>query len=64
MASLLEREGMAGQVQTIFIDPPYGINYGSNWQIKLNDKTVKEGDDEPDLGSEEKYLAVCWNCWV
>lgn len=29
-----------------------------------NGKTIKEGDDEPDLGSEEKYLAVCWNCWV
>ncbi|MFA4839889.1 MAG: hypothetical protein WC703_10495 [Candidatus Neomarinimicrobiota bacterium] len=30
MASLLEREGMAGQVQTIYMDPPYGIKYGSN----------------------------------
>jgi adenine-specific DNA-methyltransferase len=36
MASLLEREGMAGQVQTIFFDPPYGISYNSNWQVKLN----------------------------
>ena len=33
MTSLLEREGMAGQVQCIYLDPPYGIKYGSNWQI-------------------------------
>ena len=45
MTSLLEREGMAGKVQMIYIDPPYGIKYGSNWQIKLNDRNVKDGDD-------------------
>ena len=33
MTSLLEREGMAGQVQTIYFDPPYGIKYGGNWLI-------------------------------
>ena len=33
MASLLEREGMAGKVQMVYFDPPYGIKYGSNWQI-------------------------------
>ena len=41
MTSLLEREGMAGKVQTIYFDPPYGIKYGSNWQIKLNNRDVK-----------------------
>src|SRR5690554_227288 len=35
MSSLLEREGMAGQVQTIYFDPPYGIKYNSNWQLKM-----------------------------
>jgi adenine-specific DNA-methyltransferase len=45
MASLLEREGMAGQVQTIFFDPPYGIKYGSNWQIRLNNRDVKDSDE-------------------
>jgi len=53
MASLLEREGMAGQVQTIYIDPPYGISYGSNWQMKLNNRVVKDNDDyvsgEPEM---------------
>jgi adenine-specific DNA-methyltransferase len=45
MTSLLEREGMAGKVQMIYTDPPYGIKYGSNWQMRLNDRNVKNGDD-------------------
>jgi adenine-specific DNA-methyltransferase len=53
MASLLEREGMAGQVQMIYIDPPYGIKYGSNWQIKLNSRDVKDGADEALTGEPE-----------
>lgn len=57
MASLLEREGMAGQVQMIYIDPPYGIKYGSNWQIKLNDKTVTDGKDEHLTGEPEVIKA-------
>jgi adenine-specific DNA-methyltransferase len=57
MASLLEREGMAGQVQTIYMDPPYGIKYGSNWQIKLNDKSVKDGVDENISGEPEMVKA-------
>jgi adenine-specific DNA-methyltransferase len=57
MASLLEREGMAGQVQTIFFDPPYGIKYGSNWQIRLNDKEVKDGNDEALTGEPEQIKA-------
>lgn len=36
MNSLLEKEGMAGQVQMIYIDPPYGIKYGSNFQPFVN----------------------------
>ena len=32
MASLAEREGLRGQVQMIYVDPPYGIKFGSNWQ--------------------------------
>ena len=53
MASLLEREGMAGQVQTIYFDPPYGISYSSNWQMKLNNRIVKDNDNyvsgEPEM---------------
>lgn len=61
MASLLEREGMAGQVQMIYIDPPYGIEYGSNWQIKLNNKTVKEGDE--DLTGEPEVIKAFRDTW-
>lgn len=62
MASLLEREGMAGQVQTIYIDPPYGIKYGSNWQIKLNDKDVKDGSDDA-LASEPEVIKAFRDTW-
>lgn len=57
MASLLEREGMAGQVQTIYFDPPYGIKYGGNWQIKLNNREVKDGNDEALTGEPEQIKA-------
>jgi len=57
MTSLLEREGMAGQVQTIFFDPPYGIKYGGNWQIKLNNRDVKDGNDEALTGEPEQIKA-------
>lgn len=57
MASLLEREGMAGQVQMIYIDPPYGIRYGSNWQVRLNNRDVKDGADEALTGEPEVIKA-------
>ncbi len=57
MASLLEREGMAGQVQMIYIDPPYGIKYGSNWQVKLNNRDVKDGSDDALTGEPEVIKA-------
>jgi adenine-specific DNA-methyltransferase len=57
MASLLEREGMARQVQMIYMDPPYGIKYGSNWQIKLNNREVKDGSDDHLTGEPEVVKA-------
>jgi adenine-specific DNA-methyltransferase len=57
MTSLLEREGMAGRVQCIYIDPPYGIKYGSNWQIRLNSRTVTDGQDESLTGEPEQIKA-------
>lgn len=62
MASLLEREGMAGQVQTIYFDPPYGIKYGSNWQIKLNNRDVKDGNDES-LAGEPEVIKAFRDTW-
>lgn len=57
MNSLLNREGMAGKVQCIYIDPPYGIKYGSNWQMKLNETTVTDGKDECISGEPEMIKA-------
>lgn len=44
MASLAEREGLRGQVQCIYIDPPYGINFGSNFQWSTSHRDVKDGN--------------------
>ncbi|MDJ1501844.1 site-specific DNA-methyltransferase [Xanthocytophaga agilis] len=45
MNSLVAKESMQGKVQMIYLDPPYGIKYGSNWQIRMNDRNVKDNDD-------------------
>ena len=55
MNSLLEKEGMAGQVQMVYIDPPYGIKYGSNFQPFVNKRDVKDGKDE-DLTQEPEMI--------
>lgn len=62
MASLLEREGMAGQVQVVYFDPPYGIKYGSNWQVKLNNLDVKDGNDE-NLSGEPEQIKAFRDTW-
>ncbi len=43
MTSLAEKEGLKGRVQTIYIDPPYGIKFGSNWQVSTRKRDVKDG---------------------
>ena len=43
MASLAEREGLRGQVQCIYFDPPYGIKFNSNWQVSTRNRNVKDG---------------------
>ena len=43
MTSLAEKEGLKGQVQMIYIDPPYGIKFGSNWQVSTRKRDVKDG---------------------
>ncbi len=43
MASLAEREGLRGQVQCIYFDPPYGISFGSNWQVSTRAAKVEDG---------------------
>lgn len=46
MNSLLEKEGMRGKVQCVYIDPPYGIKFGSNWQVSTRKRDVKDKLDD------------------
>ncbi len=62
MNSLLEKEGMAGQVQMVYIDPPYGIKYGSNFQPFVNKRDVKDGKDE-DLTAEPEMIKAFRDTW-
>jgi adenine-specific DNA-methyltransferase len=43
MASLAEKEGLKGKVQMIYMDPPYGIRFNSNWQVSTRQRNVKDG---------------------
>ncbi len=42
MTSLAEKEGLKGKVQTIYLDPPYGIKFGSNWQVSTRKREVQD----------------------
>ena len=55
MSSLLEKEGLGGQVPTINIDPPYGVSYRSNFQPFVNRREVIDGKDE-DLTTEPEQI--------
>jgi len=46
MNSLLEFEGLGGQVQMVYMDPPYGVKFGSNFQPFVKNRDVKHGDDD------------------
>jgi adenine-specific DNA-methyltransferase len=61
-ASLLQKEGMAGQVQMIYIDPPYGIKYGSNFQPFTNKRDVKDRSDA-DLTQEPEMIKAFRDTW-
>ena len=60
--SLLEKEGMGGKVQTVYLDPPYGIKYGSNFQPFVNRRDVKDGKDE-DLTQEPEMVRAFRDTW-
>jgi adenine-specific DNA-methyltransferase len=62
MNSLLEKEGMGGQVQMVYIDPPYGIKYGSNFQPFVNKRDVKDKNDE-DLTQEPEMITAFRDTW-
>src|SRR3989338_7309688 len=62
MNSLLEKEGMSEKVQMIYIDPPNGIKYGSNFQPFVNKRDVKDGKDE-DLTQEPEMIKAFRDTW-
>jgi adenine-specific DNA-methyltransferase len=57
MTSLAEKEGLKGKVQTIYFDPPYGIKFGSNWQVSTRKRDVKDGKAEDATRQPEQVKA-------
>jgi adenine-specific DNA-methyltransferase len=57
MTSLAEKEGLKGKVQTIYMDPPYGIKFGSNWQVSTRKRDVKDGKSEDATRQPEQVRA-------
>lgn len=62
MNSLLEREMMAGKVQTVYIDPPYGIAYSSNFQTTIKNVNVQDGKDDS-LTREPEQIKAYRDTW-
>jgi len=57
MTSLAEKERLKGKVQTIYMDPPYGIKFGSNWQVSTRKRDVKDGKAEDATRQPEQVQA-------
>ncbi len=57
MTSLAEKEGLKGQVQAIYVDPPYGIKFGSNWQVSTRNRDVRDGKIEDATRQPEQIRA-------
>ena len=62
MTSLVKRENLAGQVQMIYIDPPYGIKFSSNWQNEVSDRNVRDKDE--DLTREPEMIRAYRDTWT
>jgi adenine-specific DNA-methyltransferase len=62
MNSLLEYEGLGGQVQMIYIDPPYGVKFGSNFQPFVRRRDVKDGNDA-DMTREPEMVRAYRDTW-
>lgn len=61
MNSLLQKEGMAGKVQMVYIDPPYGVKYKSNFQPFVGKRNVKDKDE--DLTQEPEMIKAFRDTW-
>lgn len=62
MNSLLRFEGLGGQVQMIYMDPPYGVKFGSNFQPFVRKRDVSHGDDE-DMTREPEMVQAYRDTW-
>ncbi len=62
MASLAKREDLAGRVQMVYLDPPYGIKFASNFQPQLGQRDVK--DREQDLTREPEMVKAYRDTWT
>ena len=62
MTSLAEKEGLKGKVQMIYIDPPYGIKFGSNWQVSTRKRDVSDGKAE-DLTRQPEQIKAFRDTW-
>ncbi|WP_307134330.1 site-specific DNA-methyltransferase [Streptomyces aurantiacus] len=62
MASLAERENLRGKVQMVYIDPPYGIKFGSNWQARTDNSRVRDGKIE-DATREVEQIKAFRDTW-
>ena len=62
MSSLAAREDLAGKVQMIFMDPPYGIKFSSNWQNELGKRSF--GDKDEDLSREPEAIKAYRDTWT
>ncbi len=62
MNSLLRFEGLGGQVQMIYIDPPYGVKFGSNFQPFIRKRDVTHGDDA-DMTREPEMVQAYRDTW-
>ena len=62
MTSLAEKEGLKGKVQTVYCDFPYGIKFGSNWQVSTRKRDVKDGKAE-DATREPEQIRAFRDTW-
>src|SRR5438105_3249690 len=62
MASLSEREALRGKVQCIYLDPPYGIKFNSNWQPSTKSRDVKDGRSES-ISREPEVIRAFRDTW-
>jgi adenine-specific DNA-methyltransferase len=62
MNSMLQFEGLGGQVQMVYMDPPYGVKFGSNFQPFVRKNSVKHGGDE-DMTREPEMVKAYRDTW-